>query len=74
MVGSLILQHRGNPVFAFLLGWLILRLVGLIPILGGMVTFAATLYGLGAFVIAVWAATRDNEPRPATLAAESPPL
>ena len=74
MVGSLILRRSGNPIFAFLLGWFILRVVGLVPILGGFVTFAATIYGLGAFVVAVWEATRDNPPRPAALAGDAPPL
>ena len=39
---------------AFLAGWAILRVVALIPILGGLVWFAAVVFGLGALVVAIW--------------------
>ena len=35
-------------------GWGILRLLALIPILGGLVWFAAVVFGLGALLVAVW--------------------
>jgi hypothetical protein len=34
-------------VAAFLVGWAILRLVALVPIRGGLVWFAAVVFGLG---------------------------
>jgi hypothetical protein len=37
---------------AFLVGWLILRGIGLIPFLGGLVWVLASIAGLGALVIA----------------------
>jgi hypothetical protein len=37
---------------AFLAGWAILRIAALIPILGGLVWFAAVVVGLGALAVA----------------------
>lgn len=72
LVGQLILRDRTGPVLAFVLGWLILRVVGVLPILGGLITFAATVYGLGAVLVAIWYLTRatgtgdeTTEPAPA---------
>jgi hypothetical protein len=45
---------------AFLAGWAILRIVALIPILGGLVWFAAVVFGLGAFAVAIWRARSAN--------------
>jgi hypothetical protein len=39
---------------AFLVGWAILRVVALVPVLGGLVWFAAVVFGLGALVVAIW--------------------
>lgn len=60
LVGQLILRDRTGPVLAFVLGWLILRVVGVLPILGGLITFAATVYGLGAVLVAIWYLTRST--------------
>lgn len=60
LVGQLILRDRTGPVLAFVLGWLILRVVGVLPILGGLITFAATVYGLGAALVAIWYLTRST--------------
>lgn len=54
-IGRLILrgwarEERGRLVVAFLTGGLILLLLGLIPVLGALVTFVATVAGLGALV------------------------
>jgi len=37
-----------------LVGWAILRVVALVPILGGLVWFAAVVFGLGVLVVAIW--------------------
>ena len=42
----------GSRYVAFLVGWLILRGIGLIPFLGGLVWVVASIGGLGAIVIA----------------------
>ncbi len=47
--------HR---LLAFLAGWGILRLLALIPVAGGLVWLAATVWGLGALVIAARTAGR----------------
>jgi hypothetical protein len=39
---------------AFLAGWAILRLLALVPILGGLIGFAASVFGLDALIIANW--------------------
>src|SRR6266511_2689516 len=54
VLGRLILRTRTAWVVAFLLGWAILRAVALIPILGGLVWFAAAVFGLGTLVVAIW--------------------
>jgi hypothetical protein len=41
-------------LLAFLVGWGILRVVALVPILGGVAWFAAVVFGLGALAVAIW--------------------
>ena len=47
-------------MLAFLAGWGILRLLALIPIAGGLVWLAATVWGLGALVLAARTAGRQT--------------
>jgi hypothetical protein len=54
ILGRSILRTPTAWVVVFLLGWAILRVVALIPILGGLVWFAATVFGLGALLVAIW--------------------
>jgi hypothetical protein len=54
ILGRRIVREPTSWVLAFLAGWGILRVVGLIPFLGGLVWFAAVVFGLGALVVAVW--------------------
>ena len=69
LLGRAILS-RSHPVGAFLLGWLILRVLALVPILGSLVGFAAVVVGLGAIVVAAYrtrqrpAVPEDREPAP----------
>jgi hypothetical protein len=51
---------------AFLAGWGILRVLALVPILGGLVSFAAMVFGLGALIVAIWRARTTSHPAPAT--------
>ena len=46
----------GRPVLGFLAGWVILRVLALVPVLGGLVWFGATVFGLGALGVAGWRA------------------
>lgn len=54
ILGRRIVRQSTGWVLAFLAGWAILRLVALVPILGGRVWFAAVVFGLGALLVAVW--------------------
>jgi hypothetical protein len=58
--------RHGGPrrVAAFLAGWAALRVVGFVPVLGGITWFLAAWYGLGAMTVAVWRARREPLPRP----------
>jgi hypothetical protein len=67
LVGRLIVKN-GSRIAAFALGWAIIAALLLIPGLGGLASFAATLYGLGAICVAAFRARRQI-PRPA----ETPP-
>ena len=51
-----LLREPAAWIVAFLVGWAILRVVALVPILGGLVRFAAVVFGLGALVVAIWRA------------------
>lgn len=58
VVGRRLLKEHKSRYLAFVAGLGILRVVGLVPIVGGLVTFLATAYGLGALAIAGWRAAR----------------
>jgi hypothetical protein len=65
ILGRSILRAPPAWIVAFLVGWGILRVVALIPILGGLVWFAAVVFGLGALVVAVWRARAAARAAPA---------
>jgi hypothetical protein len=58
---TMVKEPRGR-FLAFLAGLVVLRLVGLIPFLGGLVTFVAAAFGLGALAIAARRAARTPAP------------
>jgi hypothetical protein len=64
-------RRLGGPdrsrILAFTIGWGILRLIAVIPILAGLTWFVASLFGLGALILAARPATR-------AAAAASPPV
>ncbi|MGZ6708772.1 MAG: hypothetical protein ACXVFN_17730 [Solirubrobacteraceae bacterium] len=75
IVGRRVLRNRSaSPWVALLAGWGILRLLALIPGLGGLVGLAATVLGLGALAVALWRARRPGAPatRPEAPAPGSP--
>ena len=59
-LGSVILRQDSNdhPYLAALLGLILLQIIGLIPFLGGFVTFIAGILGTGALVLLAWNAWR----------------
>ena len=57
-LGRLILRPPLNRFLAYLVGWAILSVAGLIPVLNVLVLIAATVYGLGMIVVATFRARR----------------
>lgn len=75
--GRLLLKPPTGRFLAFLLGWGILRLVALVPVLGGLLFLAATVWGLGAITVAAYRASRgaaQAELVPTSGAAPMPPM
>lgn len=70
LLGRAILS-RSHPVAGFLVGWVILRVLALVPFLGGLAWFAAVVVGLGAIVVAA-SRTRRQTDRPDDHAAAPP--
>ena len=57
-LGRSIVKEPTSVYLSFLVGLGILRVVGLVPAVGGLVTFLAFAFGLGALAIAGWRAAR----------------
>jgi len=75
VVGRALVREPRSLVVAFLAGWGLLRVLDLVPVLGNLISFAATVYGLGALAVAAWRAraprvapTPDPVPAPAPAA------
>lgn len=67
-----VVAPRARPILSFLAGWGILRVVALIPVLGGLSWFAAVVVGLGAVAVAAYRA-RSGAPVPASPTPAPPP-
>ena len=65
IIGRRILGTRTAWVLAFLLGWGILRVLALIPAVGGLIWFAAVVFGLGALAVTIWRARSTSPAAPA---------
>jgi hypothetical protein len=63
-VGRLVMRGSAKRPLAFFIGWLILRAVALVPILGGVAWTVASVFGLGALVVATWRARTGAAPVP----------
>jgi hypothetical protein len=72
VLGRRLVKQPGSRYVAFLVGWLILRGIGLIPFLGGLVWVVAAIAGLGALVIAARGSTSVPVPAPPPPAAPLP--
>jgi cytoskeletal protein CcmA (bactofilin family) len=68
-LGRTMVREPRGLYLAFLAGLVILRLVGLIPFLGGLVTFVAAAFGVGALAVAGRRAARRPPPSAAPAAA-----
>jgi hypothetical protein len=62
IVGRRILREPTAWILAFLAGWAILRVLALIPVVGGLVGWAAVVFGLGALTVAIWRARTASRP------------
>ena len=62
VLGRRLIKEPRGLVLAFFVGLVILRVFDLIPALGNLVTFAATVFGLGALTVAAWRAARGGPP------------
>jgi hypothetical protein len=51
-IGRLLVKAPTSRFLAFLAGWAILRAIGLIPVLGGLVWVLASIFGLGVLWVA----------------------
>ncbi len=60
-IGRLLVKEPTSRFLAFLAGWAILRVLGLVPVLGGLVWTLASIFGLGL----LWVAARGSTPEPA---------
>lgn len=52
-VGTMVMRTSPSRSVVFLVGWVILRLLALIPIVGGLVWFVASVWGLGLLAVAI---------------------
>ena len=72
-LGRIILRPPHNRLLAYLVGWGILSVAGLIPVLNVIVLIAATVYGLGMIVVALFRArSGPREPAPAETSQPAP--
>jgi len=52
VLGRAIVKNPSKRFGAFLVGWLILRALAIVPVVGGIVWFCASVFGLGALAVA----------------------
>jgi len=72
-LGRLILRPPSNRFLGYLVGWGILSVAGIIPVLNVIVLIAATVYGLGMVVVAMFRArSGPREPAPADTGRTAP--
>jgi hypothetical protein len=67
-IGRLLVKAPTSRFLAFLAGWAILRAIGLIPVLGGLVWVLAAIFGLGV----LWVASRRAATEPSEARAMPP--
>ncbi|MBA3737137.1 MAG: hypothetical protein H0W97_01055 [Actinobacteria bacterium] len=52
-VGSMIMRSSSSRFVVFLVGWVVLRVLALIPFVGGWLWFLASVWGLGLLAVAI---------------------
>jgi hypothetical protein len=63
LLGRAIVKPPTGRFLAFLAGWGILRVIALVPGLGALAWFGATVFGLGALTVALWRSRRMAQPQ-----------
>lgn len=69
VLGRRILPQSRRPLLALVAGLAVLRLLALVPLLGGLVGFVATVVGLGALTLATFTARSHGAPAGAAVSA-----
>ncbi|MFL5736822.1 MAG: hypothetical protein ACJ76P_05740 [Actinomycetota bacterium] len=64
LLGRRIVRAPASPYLAFLVGWAILRVLALVPALGGILWFLASVFGLGVLAVTARRAGRPAVPPP----------
>ena len=72
LLGRVLVREPRSRTLAFVAGWAILAGASAVPVLGGLVWFMATVFGLGSIVVATWR-SRGVAP-PLTARTLAPPL
>jgi len=54
ILGRVLVREPRSRALAFVAGWAILAAASAVPVLGGLVWFMATVFGLGSIVVATW--------------------
>jgi hypothetical protein len=67
-VGNLIMRTSSSRWVVFLVGWIALRLLALIPVVGGLLWFLGSVWGLGLLAVAIHGRSTD------TPAVATPPM
>lgn len=62
LLGRVMVREPRGRIPAFLVGLAVLRVVALVPVLGGLVWFAAAVVGTGALAVAGWRARAGSRP------------
>jgi hypothetical protein len=71
-IGRQLVRPPTSRLLAFLAGWTILRVAAIVPEIGGIVWFLATVFGLGALAVAARAAGRDGRQADPAVARDAP--
>ena len=61
-LGRGLVKEPSSRYLSFLAGFGILRLLGLIPIAGGIISFIVTIFGLGLLAVTIWRSRKAPEP------------
>jgi hypothetical protein len=73
-IGRLLVGDRRHPATAYLAGWGLATVVGVVPLVSGVVFLLSSVFGLGAIAVAVWRARDpDRSGRHRTGSASSQP-